>query len=86
MLGNGFKQAVLIAEQAVDRRRLHAGLLRDPARGHGRRPLLLKQAGGDINDPRLACRPGCWSPRSCSNDNACLLSLLLSMLAYHCYQ
>nr|WP_284289579.1 hypothetical protein [Angustibacter aerolatus] len=43
VLGDRVDQAVLVAEQAVDRRRLHSCGLRDAAGGDGSHPALAQQ-------------------------------------------
>ena len=42
VLGDGLEQAVLVPEQPVDRRGLHAGGLGDPAGGDGRQAVLAE--------------------------------------------
>jgi len=46
------EQTVLVAEQAVDRRRLHTGPLGNPACGDRRRPALPQESSRDVDDPR----------------------------------
>jgi hypothetical protein len=42
MLGNGVEQPVLVSEQPVDGRRLHAGRQGNGTRGDGGRALLIR--------------------------------------------
>ena len=47
-LGDRLEQALLVAEQPVQRRRLRVGGLGDGAGGHGAGPVLVQQAGRSL--------------------------------------
>jgi hypothetical protein len=52
VLDDGVEQAVLVAEEPVDRGRLHAGRERDRARGDRLRPFGGQQLRGDLDELR----------------------------------
>src|SRR5580698_11431534 len=56
VLGNGVEQPVLVPEQPIDGRRLHAGRLSDGTGGDGGRALLAQESRRDLHEvlPRLA--------------------------------
>ncbi len=51
MFGDRFEQPLLVAEQPVDGRRLHARRDRDGAGGDSVAALACQQSGGGLDDP-----------------------------------
>ena len=54
MLGDRIEQAVLVAEQSIDRRWLYSGRRRDSAGGDCGRPSRLQQSRSNVNDRGLS--------------------------------
>jgi len=60
VLGDGVDQAVLVAEQPVDRRSLDTGHLGDPASGHRPGAVVAQEPRGGVDDarPDVVAGPG----------------------------
>ncbi|GII34338.1 hypothetical protein Pmi06nite_77800 [Planotetraspora mira] len=89
MFGNGVEQRVLVLEEPIDGRRLHADRLRDRTGGDRACALLTQELRRALDDVRSRLSPaGAIRPHLChvSKDNEILLSLLLTLVAFKSFQ
>jgi hypothetical protein len=75
VFGDRFKQPVLVPEEPINRRGLHARRLGDTSGGHGGRPVLAEQLGGGLDDPGAGVDPAALKLHHASNDSKKLLSM-----------